>query len=104
MPRLPSGPGPDPAGGCRAQRAAAKAGIDGIKRRHGASGFAHNRCLVPADAYYEWQAAPDGKHPFAFAQRDGTPMMFAGILDIWQGEEGAKLRSFAILTTRSVSR
>lgn len=63
--------------------------------------FAHSRCLVPADAYYEWQAAPDGKHPYAFARRDGRPMMFAGIWDIWQGEDGTRLRSFAILTTNA---
>ena len=61
--------------------------------------FAHSRCLVPADAYYEWQAGPDGKHPYAFARRDGAPMMFAGIWDIWHDEGGARLRTFAILTT-----
>ena len=61
--------------------------------------FAHNRCLVPADAYYEWQTAPDGKHPYAAARRDGAPMMLAGIWDIWQGEAPPRLRTFAILTT-----
>jgi putative SOS response-associated peptidase YedK len=61
--------------------------------------FAHSRCLVPADAYYEWQAAPDGKHPFAFARRDAQPMMFAGVWDIWQGTTGETIRSFAIITT-----
>lgn len=61
--------------------------------------FAHNRCLIPTDAYYEWQAAPDGKHPFAFARHDGAPMMLAGLWDIWLGVDGAKLRSFTIITT-----
>lgn len=61
--------------------------------------FAHNRCLVPADAYYEWQTAPDGKRPFAFARQDQTPMMLAGVWDILQDEGRAAIRSFALLTT-----
>lgn len=60
--------------------------------------FVHNRCLVPADAYYEWHTAPDGKHPFAFARRDQNPIMFGGIWDILQGESGV-LRTFSLLTT-----
>jgi putative SOS response-associated peptidase YedK len=54
---------------------------------------------VPADAYYEWQNAPDGKQPFAFARQDGAPMMLAGLWDIWQGADGARLRSFTLITT-----
>ena len=61
--------------------------------------FAHNRCLVPADAYYEWQAAPDGKQPYAFARHDSTPMMLAGLWDVWQGADGARLRSFTLIMT-----
>ena len=61
--------------------------------------FAHNRCLVPADAYYEWQATPDGKQPYAFARQDGVPMMLAGLWDVWQGAAGASLRSFTLITT-----
>jgi len=61
--------------------------------------FAHNRCLIPTDAYYEWQAAPDGKQPYAFARQDGAPMMLAGLWDIWQGADGARLRSFTLITT-----
>ena len=31
--------------------------------------FARRRCLVPADAFYEWQTAPDGtKLPWAIAR------------------------------------
>ncbi len=61
--------------------------------------FAHNRCLVPADAYYEWKAAPDGKQPYAFARQDGEPMMLAGLWDVWQGDGDARLRSFTLITT-----
>lgn len=61
--------------------------------------FAHNRCLVPADAYYEWQATTDGKQPYAFARQDGAPMMLAGLCDVWQGADKARLRSFTLITT-----
>ncbi len=30
--------------------------------------FARRRCLVPADAFCEWQAGPSGKQPFAIAR------------------------------------
>jgi len=61
--------------------------------------FAHNRCLVPADAYYEWQVTDGGKHPYAFARKDGAPMLLAGLWDVWQGENGTRMRSFTLITT-----
>ncbi len=61
--------------------------------------FARRRCLVPADAFYEWQAGPAGKQPFAIARRDGDPMAFAGLWDGWRSPEGEVVRSFAIITT-----
>jgi putative SOS response-associated peptidase YedK len=61
--------------------------------------FAKRRCLVPAAAFYEWQAGPDGKTPYAIARTDGDPMAFAGIWEGWRSPEGDILRSFAIVTT-----
>jgi putative SOS response-associated peptidase YedK len=57
------------------------------------------RCLVPADAFYEWHATPDGKQPYAIARQDGQPMAFAGIWDGWRGPGGEVIRSFAIVVT-----
>jgi putative SOS response-associated peptidase YedK len=57
------------------------------------------RCLVPADAFYEWKAMADGKQPYAIARRDGQPMVFAGLWEGWRAPEGEVWRSFAILTT-----
>ncbi len=31
------------------------------------SAFAQRRCIVPADAFYEWQVQPTGKQPYAIA-------------------------------------
>jgi putative SOS response-associated peptidase YedK len=61
--------------------------------------FAARRCLVPADAFYEWQAAPDGKQPYAIARADGAPLALAGLWEGWRSPEGETLRTFTILTT-----
>ena len=57
------------------------------------------RCLVPADAFYEWRAMPDGRQPYAIARQDGAPLAFAGIWEGWRAPDGSSLRTFAILTT-----
>jgi putative SOS response-associated peptidase YedK len=76
--------------------------------------FAKRRCVVPASAFYEWQAAERqgaerqvgerqvgaaGKTPYAIARTDGDPMAFAGIWEGWRAPDGDILRTFAILTT-----
>jgi putative SOS response-associated peptidase YedK len=61
--------------------------------------FAKRRCLVPAAAFYEWQAGPAVKTPYAIARTDGDPMAFAGIWEGWRTPEGDILRTFAIVTT-----
>lgn len=71
------------------------AGTSGMFR----SALAARRCLVPADAFYEWQAAADGKQPYAIARTDGAPLAFAGLWEGWRSPDGTVLRSFAILTT-----
>ena len=57
------------------------------------------RCLVYADAFYEWRAMPDGKQPYAIARKDGASLAFARLWEGRRGPEGDTLRSFAILTT-----
>ncbi len=61
--------------------------------------LAARRCLVPADAFYEWKAMPDGKQPYAIARRDGAPLAFAGVWEWWKAPDGELVRTFAILTT-----
>jgi putative SOS response-associated peptidase YedK len=63
--------------------------------------FARRRCLVPADAFYEWKTVPDGKQPYAIARVDGAPLALAGIWEGWRDPAGEVLRSFAILTRRA---
>jgi putative SOS response-associated peptidase YedK len=58
------------------------------------------RCLVPADAFYEWQQVDaKTKQPFAIALNSGEPYAFAGLWERWQPSEGAPLETFTILTT-----
>ena len=81
--------------------------------------FAKRRCLVPAEAFYEWKVEPDafyegkaepgafyegkaepgGKQPFAIAPSSGEGMAFAGIWGGWRGEGGEVVQTFAVVTT-----
>jgi putative SOS response-associated peptidase YedK len=61
--------------------------------------LASRRCLVPADAFYEWRAMADGKQPYAIARADGAPLAFAGLWEGWRSPEGETLRTFTIVTT-----
>ncbi|MEJ0047363.1 MAG: SOS response-associated peptidase [Rhodospirillales bacterium] len=60
--------------------------------------FARRRCLVPADAYYEWRTEPAGKQPFAVARADGTPLALGGI---WEGHRGGGRRNHQKLRYRN---
>lgn len=56
------------------------------------------RCLIPADGYYEWQTLTSGKQAFHIHREDRQPFAFAGLWEQWrQGEE--TLYSCAIITT-----
>jgi putative SOS response-associated peptidase YedK len=64
------------------------------------------RCVVPADAFYEWKKpakAKDKKQPFALRLSDDRAFGFAGLWDRWKGPEDAPLaeplESYTILTT-----
>ena len=61
--------------------------------------LAERRCLVPADAFYEWQAVPNGKQPYAIARTDTAPLAFAGMWESWRDPAGELLRTFTIATT-----
>ena len=57
----------------------------------------HRRCLLPADAFFEWGGAP--KRPHRFARRDGAPFWIGGIWERWIGPDGSELESCCVLTT-----
>jgi putative SOS response-associated peptidase YedK len=64
--------------------------------------FARRRCLVPADAFYEWRKT-GGKttQPYAIVPAGGI-FAFAGLWERWKNPaDGAILRSFTIVTGRA---
>ncbi|MGB7034119.1 MAG: SOS response-associated peptidase [Xanthobacteraceae bacterium] len=60
---------------------------------------AGRRCLVIADAYYEWRDAD--RQPFAVSLSNRGPMILAGLWDQWHAPDGATIKSFTIITTRA---
>ncbi len=76
----------------RAEEAATKPAFrDALRQR---------RCLVPADAFYEWQQrSAKSKQPFAIGLKSGEPFAFAGLWERWRPKEGVPIETFSILTT-----
>ena len=70
--------------------------LDGMQRRQFRTHFLKQRCVIPAEGFYEWREE-GGKQPYFFCRKDGKPLMLAGI---WQEFEykGDKRIAFAILT------
>ncbi|HSM03250.1 MAG TPA: SOS response-associated peptidase [Longimicrobiales bacterium] len=65
--------------------------------------WARRRCVVPADGFYEWRAAPGGgpKTPFWIHRSDGVPLALAGLWERWRQPDGGRLHTFTILTRRA---
>ena len=62
--------------------------------------FTRRRCLVPADAFYEWKKLDaKTKQPYAFAMKSGEPLAFAGVWTRWMERDDKPLESYAIITT-----
>jgi putative SOS response-associated peptidase YedK len=61
--------------------------------------LARRRCLVSADASYEWKVIEGGKQPYAIAREDGQPIAFAGLWESFRWPDQTVTRSFTILTT-----
>jgi putative SOS response-associated peptidase YedK len=88
--------------------------------------FTKRRCIIPADGFYEWEklegddsAATEGersvestqkkrkkvKQPWFIRRRDGEPLAFAGLWEIWHDpndpdqEHAPRVRSCVIITT-----
>jgi len=64
------------------------------------------RCIIPADAFYEWTAVADPaskkprKQPWCIQRTDGSPFAFAGLFESWRDPDGdgTRIRSCTILT------
>jgi putative SOS response-associated peptidase YedK len=65
--------------------------------------FKSQRCLVPADGFYEWQRNGKSNQPYCFEVNDGELFAFAGLWDEWNNAQGELIESCTILTTMSNS-
>jgi putative SOS response-associated peptidase YedK len=61
--------------------------------------FAHRRCIVPADSFYEWKKLGKAKIPMRISLKNQTLFGFAGLWESWRAPQGAVLETFTILTT-----
>ncbi|MQG21595.1 MAG: SOS response-associated peptidase [SAR202 cluster bacterium] len=61
----------------------------------------YNRCLIPADGFYEWQNRDGQKTPLHFVRKDDQPFAFAGIWHERVLSSGENSFSCAIVTTRA---
>jgi len=62
--------------------------------------FRRHRCLIPADGFYEWMPAAEGrKQPVLITMKDGSMFAFAGLYERWLTGDGEPLDTCTILTT-----
>jgi putative SOS response-associated peptidase YedK len=63
--------------------------------------FAHRRCLILADGFYEW-AKPGEKQarktPYYFRMENGKPFTFAGLWETWMSPDKHEIRTCTIIT------
>ena len=63
--------------------------------------YKRRRCLVPADAFYEWKANGKTKEPYAIAMRSRKPFALAGLWENWKDPASQEwIRTYTILTTK----
>jgi putative SOS response-associated peptidase YedK len=57
-----------------------------------------NRCLIPADGFYEWKLEGKQKQPYHIQLKSKEPFAFAGLYDEWL-HEGKTTFTCTIITT-----
>jgi putative SOS response-associated peptidase YedK len=63
--------------------------------------FRTQRCLVPADGFFEWSRQGAVKTPQLIRLRSHSPMAFAGLYSIRTSPEGEEIRTCTIITTEA---
>lgn len=60
--------------------------------------FRRQRCIIPADGFYEWKNTPTGKQPYRITLKTSEIFGFAGLWDRWE-KDGQEIHSCTIITT-----
>lgn len=58
-----------------------------------------NRCLVPANGFYEWKNLGDHKQPYYITVPDDPLFAFAGLYEAFANDEGEETSTYTIITT-----
>ena len=63
--------------------------------------FLKRRCVVPAEAFYEWVGPKKERQPLSIARADGQLLSMAGLFNYWKpaASEGRPMLTFTIVTT-----
>jgi putative SOS response-associated peptidase YedK len=65
------------------------------------SAIKKHRCLILADGFYEWKQGGKYKIPYRITLNNEEPFAMAGIFSVRDDEEGGKIPSYAIITTKA---
>jgi len=63
--------------------------------------FASQRCIVPANGFYEWKTTKSAKAPHFIKRKKPELMHFAGLYGQWNDGKGEIVDSYTIITTRA---
>ncbi len=60
--------------------------------------FLYQRCLIPANGFFEWKLTDGKKQPMLIKLADNTLFAFPGIWDTWESPKGDIINSCSIIT------
>lgn len=58
-----------------------------------------NRCIVPANGFYEWKKVNGTREPHFICVKEKSLFGIAGLCDTWQDSNGRTVASYTIITT-----
>src|SRR5262245_786947 len=63
--------------------------------------FLARRCVVPAEAFYEWVGPKKERQPLNIARTDGNLLSIAGLFNYWKlpASKGRPMLTFTVITT-----
>ena len=63
--------------------------------------FLKRRCIVPAEAFYEWVGPKKERQPLNIARADGKLLSMAGLFNYWRpaASQGRPMLTFTVVTT-----
>ncbi|HZK35034.1 MAG TPA: SOS response-associated peptidase [Bacillota bacterium] len=85
-----------------AKRLIINARVETVDKKHTFKrSFAERRCIVPANAFFEWKKEGGTSIKYEFHLKKQPIFSLAGIYDIFTDKAGKRYTAFAILTTKA---